>query len=62
MTKEERYTIIYDAGDWILDTKTDEYIELEEACNKLNDYDEHMRMVAECYQDFCRMLDEAEKE
>lgn len=32
--KEDRYTVIYDEGDWILDQETGEYMDIEQACNK----------------------------
>lgn len=33
----DRYTVIYDEADFILDNETGEYYSIEEACNKLND-------------------------
>ena len=60
--KEERYVMIEDAGDWIVDTETGEYLHLEEACSKLNDYEESMATVGGFIQTFDRLLDEANKE
>ncbi len=33
----DRYTVIYDESDFILDNETGEYYCIEEACNLLND-------------------------
>lgn len=33
----DRYTVIYDEADFILDNETGEYYSIEEACNLLND-------------------------
>ena len=35
-----RFELIYDSGDWILDNETGEYMGLDEACTKLNDFEE----------------------
>lgn len=62
MIKEDRYVVIYDEGDWILDRETDEYLSIEDACNKLNEYEDSMGEVGSFLRDFDRLLDEANKE
>lgn len=62
MIKEDRYTVIYDGGDWILDQETGEYLDIEQACNKLNDYEDNMGSIASFVVDFNNMLNKAEKE
>lgn len=32
MVKEDRFTVIFDEGDWILDQETGEYMDIEQAC------------------------------
>lgn len=58
---EDRYLVIYDEGDWILDQETGEYMDIEQACNKLNDYEDSMGEVGSFLRDFDRLLDEANK-
>ena len=61
MIKEDRYTVIYDEGDWILDQETGEYLDIEQACNKLNDYEDSMGAIGSFVVDFNNMLNKAEK-
>lgn len=42
---EERYLVIYDEGDWILDTQEDAYLDLEVVCTLLNDYEDERNKV-----------------
>lgn len=58
----ERYVPIYDEGDWILDTKTDEYLHLEEACDRLNEVTEDCTKFARAYDDFMKMVIDAEQQ
>lgn len=62
MSKEDRFTVIFDEGDWILDQETGEYMDIEQACNKLNDYEDSMGEVGSFLRDFDRLLGEANKE
>lgn len=62
MVKEDRYIMIYDSGDWIFDTKTDEYLHLEEACDRLNKVTEDCIKLAQASRDFIDMIIEAGKE
>ena len=57
-----RFELIYESGDWILDNETGEYMGLDEACTKLNDFEESMGVVGGFIRTFDRLLDEAEKE
>jgi hypothetical protein len=61
MSNEDRYVVIYDEGDWILDQETGEYIDIEQACNKLNDYEENMGAIGSFVVDFNNMLNKAGK-
>lgn len=61
MIKEDRYIVIEDAGEWVLDRDTDEYLSIEDACNKLNEYEDSMGEVGSFLRDFDRLLDEANK-
>lgn len=56
----DRYVTIYDEDDFILDNETDEYLTLEEACNKLNDYEDNMAVIADFFSDVAHRLNEAE--
>ena len=60
MIKEDRYITIFDEGDWILDQETGEYLDIEQACNKLNDYEDSMGAVGSFVVDFHEKLQEAE--
>jgi hypothetical protein len=40
----DRYSVIYDGSDFILDNETGEYYCIEEACNKLNDLNERLKL------------------
>ena len=40
----DRYTVIYDEADFILDNETGEYYSIEEACNLLNDINERLKL------------------
>lgn len=52
----DRYVTIYDEDDFILDNETDEYLTLEDACNKLNDYEDNMAVIADFFGDvWCRV-------
>lgn len=59
---EDRYLVIYDEGDWILDQETGEYMDIEQVCNKLNDYEDSMGAIGSFFVDFHEKLQEAEKE
>ena len=59
---EDRLIMIYDAGDWILDQETGEYMDIEQACNKLNDYEDSMGATGSFFVDFHEKLQEAQKE
>ena len=48
----DRYTVIYDESDFILDNETNEYYTLEEACNKLNDQHERLEILDGFTKDF----------
>ena len=61
MIKEDRYITIFDEGDWILDQETGEYLDIEQACNKLNDYEDSMGTIGSFVVDFTNMLNKAEK-
>lgn len=61
MIKEDRYIVIEDEVEWVLDRQTDEYLSLEDACNKLNDYEDSMGEVGSFLRDFDRLLDKANK-
>jgi len=56
---KDRYVPIYDSGDWILDTKTGEYLHLEEACTRLNEVTEDCTKMAQAYNDFIQMINDA---
>ena len=62
MIKEDRFTVIFDEGDWILDQETGEYLDIEQVCNKLNDYEDSMGAVGSFFVDFHEKLQEAQKE
>lgn len=51
-----RFELVYDAGDWILDNETGEYMGLEEACDLLNQCYSDMGKVARAYKHFTDML------
>lgn len=55
----ERYSVIYDEGDWILDTQEDAYLDLEVVCNLLNDYEDERNKVKSFVQ---FLVEEIEKE
>ena len=57
-----RFECIYDEGDWILDHETGAYMDMEEACQKLNELDGSMGVVASFLDSVKRGLDEANKE
>ena len=57
-----RFELIYDAGDWILDNETGEYMGLEEACQKLNELEESMGVVGDFFSDIAQRLEETEEE
>ena len=59
MIMKDRYVPIYDSGDWILDTKTGEYLHLEEACTLLNEVTQDCTKMAKAYKDFLQMIKEA---
>lgn len=56
-----RYELLYeDAGDFILDNETGEYLSIEDACSKLNDYEDNMGVVADFMGDIAKKITEAE--
>ena len=59
---EDRYLVIYDEGDWILDNETGEYMDIEQVCNKLNDYEDSMGAIGSFLVDFNNMLNKSGKE
>lgn len=59
---EERYSVIYDEGDWILDTQDDAYLDLEVVCNLLNVYEDERNKVKSFVQFLVDKLDELEED
>ena len=57
-----RYSVIYDEGDWILDTQEDAYLDLEVVCNLLNDYEDERNKVKSFVQFLVEKLDKAQEE
>ena len=48
----DRYMVIYDESDFILDNETGEYYSIEEACNLLNDINERLEILEGFTKDF----------
>ena len=59
---EDKYLVIYDEGDWIFDQETGEYMDIEQVCNKLNDYEDSMGAIGSFVVDFNNMLNKSGKE
>lgn len=57
-----RFECIFDENDWIVDNETGEYMGIEEACQKLNDYEESMGAIGSFLVDFNNMLNKARTE
>ena len=52
----DRYTVIYDEADFILDNETGEYYSIEEACNLLNDINERLKLDDSFFETFVKKI------